>query len=78
VISVQGVDARVRHRREGDMPELDWELLRELAAAKEMRQLELKYLHRIAADEQRGADAEEDQRRRLHAVLFPTSPREAQ
>ncbi|WP_165824955.1 hypothetical protein [Mycolicibacter senuensis] len=24
--------ARVRHRREGDMPELDWELLQELAA----------------------------------------------
>ncbi|MDD7811608.1 hypothetical protein PP713_03400 [Mycobacterium sp. CSUR Q5927] len=32
MIGVQGVDARVRHRREGDMPKLDWELLRELAA----------------------------------------------
>ncbi|MDD7811607.1 hypothetical protein PP713_03395 [Mycobacterium sp. CSUR Q5927] len=48
-----------------------------LAAAKEMRQLELKYLHLIAADEQRGADTREDQRRRLHAVRFPTSPSEA-
>ncbi|RAV00487.1 hypothetical protein [Mycolicibacter senuensis] len=39
------------------------------AAAQAMRQLELKYLHLSAADEQR---------RRLHAARFPTSPREAQ
>lgn len=31
-ISAQGVDARVRHRREGDMSELDWDLLRKLVA----------------------------------------------
>lgn len=49
-----------------------------LAAAKELRRLELKYLHLGVAAAQRQVEVRAERRRQLRARLWPANPSEAQ